>query len=492
MEQALQVLQTFSPIQSRDPRLYRQHDAAIRQYVLDLESLSKDKETRSAIARNPIVYLKTLDAAVNSIGYLTVINIANREKTIAFRQELLDLILEFFLKFDACQVRFLGESFHSLLTTVSSGLVFSPLVATKVVATAILRLDPTSSVFTSTHLNLARLAYTSNCVEPALPVFDADILYFAGNAGSKEAKTPLCDPHLPPLAYLSTSTGLTDQYPPAAVLEYNVLRGIAYMSRRDWAKARAALEQVIAHPSRDRGVSVIMTEAHKKWVLVGLLHKGKAPELPWYTSPAAKASYQALSKPYVTVSGLFNTPKVAELKNEVEANRQTWEDDGNVLLMAEVMSAYQKWQVLNLRDVYQRISISQVRMATLSADTGKPLPDDASTLVLVREMLESGFVDGEMQEVEGGGESYLAFGSTGCCMPEAEFAVQVERGHRAIEWLSKQYQLTNERLGSHKDYLRHLVRDQKRVDADKEMDPAIGFETQVEDEDLMTGVLAHA
>ena len=454
-----------------------------------------------------------MDPATNSIGYLTVLDLAldgkDTEAVAAQQRELLDKTIDFLVKFDPCQVRYVVTGFFSLLEKIGTGHLFSvfmpmpwfnshslltlaqPLVATELLATAILRLDPSGSMFTPAHLVLARLAYTANSVEPALKVLDADVLIYPNMSGSKEAK-PLCDPSLSPSAFMPASTGPTEQLRSASVLEYNLVRGLIYISRRDWSKARAALEQVVTHPSKERGVSRMMTESHKKWVLVGLMHQGKAPSLPPYTNAASQGSYQAMSGPYNSIASLFSTDKTAELKAEVETFRQTWEDDGNASLVAEVMAAYQKWQIINLRRIYQRVSIAEVRRTTLNAETGEPLADDETTLALVREMIDSGMLNGEIQLGQVDGESYLAFRDAQGLMSETEFAVEVARRHHSIQALSEQYRHTNERLTGSKDYARHLLREQRRAEKEREADAAVGFEAQIEDEDLMTGVLAHA
>ncbi|PNY26234.1 COP9 signalosome complex subunit 3 [Tolypocladium capitatum] len=404
--------------------------------------------------------------------------------------ELLDKTVEFLVKFDPCQVRYVVIGFLSLLQKVGAGHLFPPLVATELLATAILRLDPSGSMFTPAHLALARLAYTANSVEPALKALDADILVYPNMSGSKEAR-PLCDPDIPPSAFMAPGLVPSDQLKSASILEYNLLRGLIYISRRDWSKARAALEQAITHPSKERATSMMMVDAYKKWVLVGLMHQGKVPSLPTHTSPVAQTSYHALSEPYIAIANLFITDRTAELKAEVETNRQAWEDDGNASLVAEVMAAYQKWQIINLRRIYQRVSIAEVRRTTLTAETGEPLADDQTTVALVREMIESGMLNGEIQDGQGDGESYLAFADNQGLMSETEFAAEVARSHHSIQALSQQYRFTNERLSGSKDYVRHLYREQKRTEMEREADAAVDFDAHIEDEDLMTGVLAH-
>ncbi|KJZ79563.1 hypothetical protein HIM_01032 [Hirsutella minnesotensis 3608] len=487
MEEARSTLGRFSSAQE-DPSSLKHYDAAIRQYIQALGKLSSN--ARRAILADPVAILKPLDPHLNSIGYVTVLDSVIENPEVP--PKVLDLVVDFLLRFDPCQVRYVGTAFTSLLEKIGSGKVFSQSVAVGLMVSAMLRLDPSGSMFTSTHLTLAKLAYTSAELDSALPVLDADILFYPAICSHRETKQFLCDPDLPPSGFISPTTGLTDQLKHSMVLEYNLIRGLVYISKRDWAKASAALEQIITHPARSKGVSKFMTEAHKKWILVGLLKEGKTPRLPSYTSASASASYQVTSEAYITFANLFNTDDVAQLRTEFDTNRQVWEDDGNTSLMNEVMAAYQKWQIISLRHVYRRVSISQVRHVTLSAETGETLEDDEAILALIQSMIASEMLHGELQRGDGDGDCYLAFGEASSPMTEGDFAREVARSHQSIQSLTAYYRVTNDRLSGHKDYVRHVMREQKRMDMEKEADAAVGFETQVEDEDLMTGVMAHA
>jgi COP9 signalosome complex subunit 3 len=259
------------------------------------------------------------------------------------------------------------------------------------------------------------------------------------------------------------------------------------MSRRDWTKAYQALERVITHPAKDKGVSKVMDEAYKRWLLVGLLKDGKEPSIPSYTSTVAKNTFSTLSTPYKNITTWFTTTDAAQLKAEIEANRQVWEEDGTSSLVAEVVAVYPKWQIINLRDIYVRVSISQVRLSTLSAETGEILTDDDATTRLVQDMIDSGLLKGELQPGNDDGELYLHFHDDNEEMTEANFAQQIAQRYHNIESLGSQYKVANERLGNSKEYVKHAVREQKRADKDP-TDPGLGFDSLIEDEDLMTGI----
>ncbi|UNI20581.1 hypothetical protein JDV02_006654 [Purpureocillium takamizusanense] len=489
MEQAWEALEAFPAPPARPAKPGKQYDAAIKHYVSALSSLSR--EARAAVRDVADEFLDALDPEVNSIGYFFVFDILLAENNEASdeRPPLLHKLLEFLILFDPVQIRYVIGPFLALLERVVRGDLYPPLVAVEVATTALLRIDPDGSTFTPLHHSLAANAFATNAVEPALRLLGADILFFPGMLNSKDSQ-PLCDPDVPTPAFMPSATARSGPITSARVLEYGLLCGMAYMERRDWAKARAALERVITHPCKDRGASAIMVAAHKKWLLVGLMHEGKAPSLPAHTPQGAQNAYQLLNKRYISFAALFDTSNSAALKEEFETSQDIWSSDSNAELVAETMTAYPKWQIINLRKVYLRVSIGEVRSTTVDARTGQRLPDDQAALALVQDMIRSNMVQGRIEEGPTAGESYLRFTDTENTLSEKDFAVEVARSHHSIEHLTGLYRVSNTRLSSNKDYLRHVSREQKRSEMDREGDAAVELE-QIEDEDLMTGVMAH-
>ncbi|KAF5010012.1 hypothetical protein FDECE_3791 [Fusarium decemcellulare] len=488
MDAVSATLSAFKPGHASQSK--KQLDIAIKDHVVAVNRLLAAQ--RQVIAANAGQILESLDPSVDSIAFLAILQasleLSSPPPGIS-RTALLDETLRFLLNFDPIQIRYVGTSLRRLLENVATGRIFSTAVAVEAIATALLRIDPSGSMFTSTHLTLVKFAYQSAWVEPALKVLDRDITFFPNMAGQRDAKI-LCDSSLAPAAYISVDTGLTDPIKSASVLEYNLVSALCYMTRRDWTKAYRALERVITHPSKDKGVSKIMDEAYKRWLLIGLLKDGKEPNLPAYTALPAKNTYNTLGTPYKNVASQFSTTNAGQLKAEVEGNHQLWADDGNSTLISEVVAAYQKWQIINLRDIYKQISISQLRRVTLSAETGEVLRDDDEATRLVRGMIDSGQLKGELLLGNSGDDSYLLFQEESDSLTEVEFAQEIAQRHHNIQSLGKQYKAANERLSSSKEYVRHLVREQKRADKDS-ADPGVGFDSQIEDEDLMTGIMAH-
>lgn len=352
-----------------------------------------------------------------------------------------------------------------------------------------LRLDPSGSILTSTHISLVKLAYNTDNIAPAVPVIDKSIVYYPNMANQTQTEH-LCDLSLPPPAYISRGTGLTTTLKAANVLEYDLLCGMMYCTRREWNKALDAFARVITFPTREGGTSKIMVEAYKKWVLTSLLANGKHTDPPSITGQAAQKQYSVLGKPYLTIASLFTSDDAAGLKQETEKNSAQWLEDGNSGLVQEVLSQYQAWQVLNLRDVYSKISLSEIRKQTQSAETGSNLEKEADVEALVQTMIISGMLKGVIEKNDDG-TTCLTFLAPSSQLSEQYFAKELAKTALRLKQLQPIFKATNERLGTNKDYIRQVVKESKRGgDKNDPSDSIMGFQAEVDDEDLMGGIVA--
>ncbi|KAK4121083.1 hypothetical protein N657DRAFT_624161 [Parathielavia appendiculata] len=433
--------------------------------------------------------LDHVDPALNSISHLSLL-IAARSANSLPQAELLAKISIFLSTFDARQIRYAGKAFSVLLDWLVGGTLFPASVAVELLTTALLRLDPTGSVLTSYHVALVKLAFDTDNVEHALPVLEKNVVFYPGAKGQLETR-PLCALDLPPVSYITIESGLTKQLSSGDVLQYDLLRGLCFIQRRSWAQALDALERVITYPARDNhSCSKIMVEAHNKWMLVGLLLNGKAPTLPSHTAGGAQKAFSTLGKPYQAIGKAFEESTAESLKTEFESvGPQFFSEENNLNLMRLVMQHYQRWQILNLRRVYTKISLEQIRARTQSAETAAPLVTEAEIQALVQQMIDEGMLSGVIERPADGGPAYLAFHETDDELSETDFAQKMARTAQQLAELEPLVKATNERLGTNREFVRFLVTQQKK-DKDARRDYDLSFLNQVEDEDLMTGVVA--
>ncbi|KAH9900152.1 hypothetical protein F4778DRAFT_782266 [Xylariomycetidae sp. FL2044] len=483
MDHFASILLSF-PTDSLDPNDNQLYDGLAKAHCQKLDRLPK--EGPSALVRNGAQLLDFIDPSVNSLSYLAILHsqLVPGISNYTSRERLLEKLVIFLLTFDPRQIRYGGTLFHEIITGVENGTILPPSVAVEVLATALLRLDPTGSMLTSHHFHLARLAYTTDNIPSALTVMDKNIVFYPGMTSQNET-VRLCDMSLPPTAYIGRWTGLTGPLKPPAIVEYDLLRGMMYCSLRDWEKACSAFERAITFPTRDGGASKIMVEAYKKWVLVSLLAQGKQSDLPSYTGAMVNKLYGTLGKPYTNVASHFATENVEALRMEAENNNTIFAEDCNTGLMQEVLAAYQKWRVLRLQDIYSKISITEIRKQTKSAETGAVLGKDEDVEMLIQNMIIAGMLKGVIEKNDDG-TAFLTFLPPSIQHSEQDFAKDLAETAVRLKQLQPIFKATRERLATHKEYIKHLAKDSKRTDNKTgPNEPNFMFDPQIDEEDLM-------
>ena len=73
---------------------------------------------------------------------------------------------------------------------------------------------------------------------------------------------------------MGDASGLSSKLSSKDYLQYFLYGGMIYMALKQWRKALHFLGIVVSMPIAG-SLSMIMVEAYKKWILVGLLEKGK-------------------------------------------------------------------------------------------------------------------------------------------------------------------------------------------------------------------------
>ncbi len=356
----------------------------------------------------------------------------------------------------------------------------------ELLATALLRVDPSGSILTSHHVSLVNLAYQTGNAELVRKVIDKKILFYAGMKEKSERRVA-SDMTLPPTAYVTPELGLTTRLTPSMVLEYDIVCALCYLNQRLWRQAFEALERVITFPTRDSGCSKIMVDAYGKWILTGLLLTGKTATIPATASGSAQKAFNTLGKPYVALAKAFEQPTADQLKTELlSIGEQFLAEESNLGLVREVVQHYQKWQILGLREVYTKVSLDKIRETTQDGQTAEPFETNDQVETLLRSMIGEGILRGVIEKPTDGKPSYLTFLPLEDPLTEEQFASEIRESARRIKDLEPILKATNERLASHREYIRHMIKEKARADKGQH-DMAI-FEAQIEDEDLMTGI----
>ena len=142
---------------------------------------------------------------------------------------------------------------------------------------AMLRVDPAGSTFTSSHLIFARLCLEARAYTAALPILDQNIFYFppiTNKAGENSMFPYLCSNHDTASTFMTPDSGLTAKLEYRDHLQYFLYGAMIYMGLKEWKRALFFLETVIVSPVANNA-SKIQVEAYKKWILVNILYKGR-------------------------------------------------------------------------------------------------------------------------------------------------------------------------------------------------------------------------
>jgi COP9 signalosome complex subunit 3 len=257
---------------------------------------------------SPFLPIQRFDPARDSILYLFILRLQiqtayeNTGETIPIELQPSNLLwtrsADFLRNFDRIQVRYVGREWRELIEIVGHAsravskvswflsflqvrllMVSQPILATRLIRDAMLRLDPSCAVFTSTHLLLVRLCLQANAYSCALPILDKHICHLPIVPGRPLSDPPvLCTEHDSSITFVTDASGLSSKISYRDHLQYFLYGGMVYMALKDWRKALHFLGVVISTPIVS-SVSLVMVEAYKKWVLVGLLEYGKVRRL---------------------------------------------------------------------------------------------------------------------------------------------------------------------------------------------------------------------
>ena len=153
---------------------------------------------------------------------------------------------------------------------------FQPWEAIPPIRSAILRVDPSGSTFTSSHVIFVQLCLEARAYTAALPVLDHTIFHFppTTNKLAENSMFPyLSSHHDSSSTFITPDSGLSAKLDHRDHLIYFLYGAMIFMGLKKWKRALHFLEIVIMSPVVNN-ISKIQMDAYKKWVLVSLLYKG--------------------------------------------------------------------------------------------------------------------------------------------------------------------------------------------------------------------------
>ncbi|BCR89081.1 putative COP9 subunit 3 [Aspergillus chevalieri] len=370
------MAEVLSQICSLSSQLHYSNDIADQDYdnqTYDLlAQLRQIIPTASNIISGEFYFLDNLEPSLHTLPYLLiwghhVCSIRNESgnpfpEAVRPGGKLWSKAVHFLMGFDPIQVRYAGSEWRELVELVgqSAFAVSKPFLAIQPIREAIFRLDPSCSLFTSSHLLLVKLCLHARAYRHALPILNKPICHFP--AGPEQNQSENQQPilrarHESSAQFVKNSSGLSAKVTYREHLEYFLNGAMIYMVLKQWKKALHFLTIVISSPVIN-SVSMVMVEAYKKWILVSLLDNGKLVQTPAAISSHTIKIYRSITKPYVTLAGVFESGDFSRLEAEVEIARPIWHTDGNTGLVLQVVGAFEKFRYRKLGGTFAALTIS--------------------------------------------------------------------------------------------------------------------------------------
>ncbi|OQD91417.1 hypothetical protein PENSOL_c054G09568 [Penicillium solitum] len=361
---------------------------------------------------------------------------------------------------------------------------WQPLLGATLVKDAMLRLDPSCAVFTSTHLLLVRLCLQAKAYSCALPVLNKQICHFPISLGRPSSDpSVLCADHSSGVSFMTEASGVSSKLSFRDYLQYFLYGGMVYMALKQWRNALHFLGIVISTPSTN-SVSLIMVEAYKKWVLVGLLEKGKFCPPPSITTPHVVKVYQSLARPYVILAHAFERGDLKRLNAEIDAAKGVWCADNNLGLVSQVVGAFFSQTVIKLGKTFAALTMADLSKQVFPSPVCVEVTGSAVSSLIMSSALNATLVETK-DHAEASMLRFSSIHSLPQLSRELDLQSQLKQEMKLMETLVINLGETNNNLGLSDEYVDSLHKGQV-WSGSSEVNPIIGGEAGLEmDEDLM-------
>ncbi|XP_054160430.1 COP9 signalosome complex subunit 3-like [Oppia nitens] len=276
--------------------------------------------------------MQTLDLQEHSLGILAILcvklNLPNVETEALFHQ-----ICEFIVGCNGEQIRAAPETFASLCHLLTQRLVDQrqAIRGIELLSNAITKVQLHSSQLTSIHADICQLCLLSKCLKPALQFLDIDITDISKENGHYDVKY---------------------------FLLYYYYGGMIYSALKNYERALYFFQVALTTPSM--AVSHIMLESYKKYVLVALIHDGKVPPLPKYTSQVVNRFIKPLSQPYTDLASAYGSNNAEELTAVINKYTDVFNRDTNIGLVKQCVSSLHKKNIQRLTKTFMTLSLNDM------------------------------------------------------------------------------------------------------------------------------------
>ena len=374
-------------------------------------------------------------------------------------------ITQALLQFNPYQVRYVGQDFSKIITVVVRGAeqTTNYIPAVQLLNHVILRLDPTSSTFTSTHHSYIRLCLFARAFDEAINILDRPIYHIPAvldKQSQARSYDHLCSDHDISATYLTPNTGLTFKITSKGYLEYYLWGALCYMAVGQHKKAITFLEIVILAPAQQQTASAVQIESYKKWVLLNLLVHGEVKPIRGGQSTTLR-TIRAVAKPYDCIAEAFKSRDPRRLSQEIDEGGDIWRNDTNEGLLLQVYHAHVLFAVKSLSKTYVALPISEV-VRQVSPKSGLQ-----ETATFIQELITSGKLKAGLTPSADRQDQILRFlPDSADVLPEAQIQQQLALKAAQLQLLLKNITDIEHRTELSKEYVEYLRKLKKQRDED--------------------------
>ncbi|KAI9469331.1 hypothetical protein BDB00DRAFT_863057 [Zychaea mexicana] len=305
--------------------------------------------------------LTVLDPAENSLGFLFFLTARCAAVTDADVAQFLVQAVDHFVRvFKPAQLMYAPARITHIAHALEnlSKVLRNPVIPIVPLMIAIERLTPEKNTLTSLHAPLAKASVLAKMYHQPLEVLDYDI----------ENVNP-------------TDYDISIK----SFLLYHYYSAMIYIGNKSFERAIEFLVLVISAPAQV--ISAIQVEAYKKYILTSLIHYGRVPPLPRYTSVILEKHFKSKYPVYTEIADAFQNG-LPQLRTAVDTHREALTEDSHMGLAKQCIEALRRKTIRRLGDVY--VTLTMGEMMTLLAEKEKRDVDERELECMLVAMIENG------------------------------------------------------------------------------------------------------
>ncbi|MEW5306054.1 MAG: hypothetical protein WDW36_008554 [Sanguina aurantia] len=313
--------------------------------------------------------LGLLDYSLHSLGVLFYLDALSKGHTYTDAEDavFVDSVTRFLQVAIAAQVRLAPEAFCGLCRRFKERVMGMGCSSRGVLPllNAVRLLQPSTDFLTPVHSDFLQLCLLAKTYNAAASLLEEDIF-------DVDPSQTCCTP--------------TDLF------LYAYYGGMLCLGRGQLARSTDLFLHALTAPATTG--NAIVVACYKKYVLVSLLHLGHLPPLPKFTSTKVKQVSEQDCRAYTELASSYGSQNVTLVQRTAETHASTYQQDGNLGLLKQVLAGLPKRYVQRLTLTYVTLSL-----ADIAAKAGLSTAAQAESLVL--KMVEAGEIHATINQRDG-------------------------------------------------------------------------------------------